>query len=293
MSLNALPPLNWLRAFEAAARNGSFTAAAKELHLTQSAVSQHVANLERFLGKSLFDRLPRALRLTEEATNYLPAVQEAFRVLQTGTEAFPGLSSGRAVTLQCNMGFAVFRLVPRLAALLAQYPWLDLNLVTPVWDPEQTAPLADVEIRFGRVDGLAGAPRARRLTRETCFPVCKPALAGGADWRRMPLLDCAGTLATWQQWLSVHGESLPHERPVTLCSTFAVSIGAAIAGAGLAMAHDGLVADALNDGRLVRPFDGAVDMIECYCLLEPPAHLRTPASRALTEWLIAEFGTSD
>ena len=291
MSLGALPPLNWLRAFEASARYLSFTAAARELNVTQSAVSQHVASLERFLGKPLFDRTPRALRLTEDATNYLPSVQEAFRVLQTGTAAFPGMTAGRSVTLQCSVGFAALRLVPRLAALLAAHPWIELSLVTPVWDPEQSAPLADVEIRFGRIDALSGAPCATRLTRERCFPVCAPAAAGDADWLHTPLFDCAGTLATWQRWLSAQGQGLPAERPVTLCSTFAVSIGAAVAGAGLAMAHDALVAEALHDGRLVRPFDGAVAMIECYCLLEPPEHRRTPASRALAEWLIAEFGT--
>ena len=289
MSLAALPPLNWLRAFEAAARHRSFTAAAEELHLTQSAVSQHIRSLERHLGEPLFVRLPRALRLTEAATNYLPAVREAFRVLQTGTEAFPGMLAGRAVTLQCNLGFATFRLLPRLAALLEAHPWLELGVVTPIWDPEESAPRADVEIRFGRADAFVPATQATRLTRETYYPVCAPALAAAADWRRTPLLDCAGVLATWQGWLAARGETLPPERAVTLCSTFAISIGAALAGAGLAMAHDSLVVDALREGRLVRPFDGAVEMRECYCLIEPPVHLRTPASRALTEWLLTEF----
>ena len=217
-------------------------------------------------------------------------MREAFRVLQTGTEAFPGMLAGRAVTLQCNLGFATFRLLPRLAELLEAHPWLELNVVTPIWNPERTAPQADVEIRFGRADALVLAPQATRLTRETYYPVCVPGLAAGADWRRTPLLDCAGVLATWQGWLAARGETLPPGRAVTLCSTFAVSIGAALAGAGLAMAHDTLVADALAEGRLVRPFDGAVEMSECYCLIEPPAHLRTPASRALTGWLLAAFG---
>ncbi len=290
MSLAALPPLNWLRAFEAAARHLSFTAAATELNLTQSAVSQHIRSLERFLGKPLFDRRPRALSLTEDATNYLPAVREAFRVLQSGTGAFPGMTSSHSVTLQCSMGFATFRLVPHLAALLAAHPWIDLNVVTPIWNPEQTAPLADVEIRFGLLDAMPSG--AMRLTRESYYPVCATTLADAADWRRIPLLDCAGVLATWQRWLAARGEVLPPGHPVTMCSTFATSIGAAMTGSGLAMAHDSLVGDALHDGRLARPFAEAVNTEECYCLMEPPTHLRTPASGALTEWMIAQFASA-
>ena len=288
MSLAALPPLNWLRAFEAAARHMSFTAAATELHLTQSAVSQHIRSLENFLGKPLFDRRPRALSLTEDATNYLPAVREAFRVLQVGTGAFPGTRSASSVTLQCSMGFATFRLMPRLRLLLEAHPWIGLNLVTPIWNPDQTAPMADIEIRFGHLDAISS--QAIRLTEETFYPVCTPAQAGDADWRTMPLFDCAGVLATWPRWLAARGETLPPEHPITICSTYATSIGAAIAGVGLAMAHDSLVADALADGRLVRPFAEAVESNEGYCLMVPPAHLRTRSAAILSDWLVAEFG---
>ena len=288
MSLAALPPLNWLRAFEASARHMSFTAAAAELHLTQSAVSQHIRSLENFLGKPLFDRRPRALSLTEDATNYLPAVREAFRVLQVGTGAFPGTRSANSVTLQCSMGFATFRLMPRLGALLEAHPWIGLNVVTPIWNPEQTAAMADIEIRFGHLDAISS--HALRLTEETFYPVCTPANAKTADWRTMPLLDCVGVLATWQHWLAARGEILPPEHPITLCSTYATSIGAAMAGVGLAMAHDSLVADALSDGRLVRPFAEVAESNEGYCLVVPPSHLRTRSAAILTDWLVAEFG---
>ena len=153
MSTPAPPPVAWLRAFEAAARHLSFTAAAAELHLTQSAVSQHVRSLERFFGRPMFVRHPRALSLTEDGANYLPAVREAFAALAAGAQPFAGRDGGErahAVTLQCNVGFATLRLAPRLGALTAAHPWLRLNVVTPVWDPERTARMADVEIRFAR-----------------------------------------------------------------------------------------------------------------------------------------------
>lgn len=292
MPQTALPPIAWLRAFEAAARHLSFTAAARELSLTQSAVSQHVRSLEHFLGHRMFERGPRALALTEEGANYLPTVREAFAVLSAGSRTFAGAARGRSVVLQCNMGFATFRLVPCLGELAAAHPWLRLDVVTPVWDPERTARVADVEIRYARPDG-AGRD-GMRLTRERSYPVCAPAvaarIAAGEDWRGMPLFDCAGVLAGWPGWLAAAGEALPSDRPVHRTSTFAVSIGAALAGAGLAMAHDGLVGELLAEGRLVRPFPTVVEMAECYLLLRPASHVRTPASEVVADWLAETFG---
>lgn len=299
-STPAPPPIAWLRAFEAAARHLSFTAAAAELHLTQSAVSQHVRSLETFFGKPMFVRRPRALSLTEDGANYLPAVREAFAALAAGAQPFAGASAAErdsTVTLQCNVGFATLRLAPRLGALAQAHPGIRLNLVTPVWDPERTAHMADVEIRFARSEseGRGG----RRLVRERAYPVCAPALAerigAGAHWRALALFDCAGTLSGWGRWVAEHeGDSAAAAPPaVHTVSTFAVSIGAAIAGAGLAMGHDGLVADALADGRLVRPFATTVPMSERYVLFQSASHLRTRASRALSEWLEAEFAVPD
>ena len=300
MSTPALPPLTWLRAFEAAARHLSFTAAANELHLTQSAISQHVRSLETFLGKPMFVRHTRALSLTEDGASYLPAVREAFSVLVAGAQPFAESGNTqriRAVTLQCSMGFAAFRLAPRLGALATAHPELRLNIVTPVWDPEKTAQMADVEIRFSRAEGLG--QDGLRLTCERAYPVCTAALArriaDGEDWLTLPLFDCVGVLSNWQSWLSAHTgiEESSDVLKIHMASTFGISIAAAFSGAGLAMAHDGLVCDALADGRLVRPFDTTVPMSEFYALYQPARHMRTRASRALSEWLVAEFADPD
>lgn len=291
-----LPPLNWLRAFEAAARHLSFTAAAQELNLTQSAISQHVRSLESFLGKPMFVRHTRALSLTEDGSNYLPAVREAFAVLAAGAQPFVGRGNAqrtRAVTLQCSMGFATFRLTPRLGALVRAHPELRLNIVTPVWNPEKTSQMADVEIRFCRPEGFG--QDGLRLSKERCYPVCTPALAkrieDGEAWQSMPLFDCVGVLSSWQSWLIAHAGNQVTTQPlkVHMASTFAISIGAALAGEGLAMAHDSLVADAIADGRLVKPFKTSLEMSECYALYEPAKHMRSWASQALTQWLLDEF----
>ncbi len=300
MTTPALPPLTWLRAFEASARHLSFTAAANELHLTQSAISQHVRSLELFLGKPMFIRHTRALSLTEDGANYLPAVREAFNVLVAGAQPFMASSNSqrtRAVTLQCSMGFATFRLAPRLGALALAHPEVRLNIVTPVWDPEKTAQMADVEIRFTRPGGFG--QDGLRLANERAYPVCTPELgrriANGEAWHSLPLFDCVGVLSSWQSWFVAHQGTLElaPSLKVHMASTFAISIGAALTGEGLAMAHDGLVADALADGRLVRPFETTMPMSECYALYQPAQHMRTWASRALTEWLVAEFADPD
>ena len=157
-----LPPLTWLRAFEATARHLSFTRADAELNLTQSAVSQHVRNLESFLGRELFIRKTRALQLTEDGANYVPVLHEAFDLLACGTQAFTGGDRGRHMVLQCNMAFSVLWLAPRPHRLQSQHPWLVLNIVNPIRDPERHAANAALEIRFGRPEDMSRT--AKRLT---------------------------------------------------------------------------------------------------------------------------------
>ena len=290
MTTPGLPPLTWLRAFEAAARHLSFTRAAGELHLTQSAVSQHVRSLESFLGRELFVRKTRALELTEAGANYLPIVREAFDVLARGTRAFTGGDRGRHLVIQCNMGFSVFWLAPRLPRLYAAHPWLVLNIVTPIWDPERNAAQAALEIRFGRAGDMSG--HARRLTQDRFYPVCAPGYQDGeVDTERATLFDCAGVTGSWEAWFATQGRAFPRGDEVNRASTFVIAINAALYGAGMAMGHDTLVRDLIAEGRLVRPFDHAPPLSEGYFLLPPPAHADTPASRAFLDWFEEEAAT--
>lgn len=282
-----LPPLNWLRAFAAAARHLSFTQAAAEMNVTQSAVSQHVRSLEAYLGRELFVRRTRALHLTEAGANYLPTVREALEVLATGTRAFRRDDRGRSLTVQCNLAFWTFWLAPRLAGLLERHPWLLLNLVTPIWDPERSARTAEVEVRFGRPNDVSDD--AVRLAHDRYFPVCRPGYANGRpDWTVAPLFDCSGVTENWESWLASQGLDLPADRRIHLGSTYVVSIHAALNGAGLAMAHDTVAADLIASGALVRPYAHSALMAQAYFLIAPPRHGETPASRALKEWILDE-----
>jgi len=287
MTTTNLPPLAWLRSFEATARHLSFTRPAGELNLTQSAVSQHVRSLESFLGRELFIRKTRALDLTEAGGNYLPTVRQAFDLIAAGTQAFTGGDRGRNLILQCNMAFSVLWLAPRLHRLYARHPWLVLNIVTPIWDPERHAANAAVEIRFGRPEEMSDA--AHRLTDERYFPVCAPGYPDRSDLAAATLLDCAGLTGSWTTWFSSQGQAFARDGEITLTSTFVIAVQAAVHGAGMTMAHDTLVADLLRDGTLIEPFEHRPALSEAYFLRTPPSHAETPASRAFSDWLFDEI----
>lgn len=285
---NALPPLTWLRAFEATARHLSFTRAASELNLTQSAVSQHVRSLEGFLGRALFLRKTRALELTEDGSNYLPVVSEAFNLLASGTQAFTGGDRGRSIVLQCNLAFSVFWLAPRLARLYARHPWLVLNITTPIWDPDRHASGAAIDLRFGRADDMSRA--AIRLTEDRFFPVCSEDYAtGGLDLNQATLFDCAGVTGSWAIWFKSQGRADPRPGGVNLTSTYNIALQAAVHGAGLAMSHDTLAKDLLDQGALICPFDHRPKLTEGYFLQPAPQHDSTPATRAFQSWIEEEM----
>ncbi|PVA09099.1 LysR family transcriptional regulator [Pelagivirga sediminicola] len=291
MQPNPLPHLTWLRAFEAAARHLSFTLAAQELGLTQPAVSQHVRNLELYLGRDLFIRRTRALALTEAGGNYLPTVREAFDTLERGTRSVFSEARGKSLIVQCNLGFALFWLTPRLKAFQAAHPGIALNIVTPIWDPERNTEPTSLEIRFARE---GDAPHgAERLTRDRFYPVCRPDYQGGAhDLDSATLFECSGLTGTWEAWYKSQARPFARWAEVNRGSTFGIAVNAALEGAGVAMVHDTLVADMLADGRLVQPFGHAPPLSESYYLIPPPKADATPASRAFAGWVRAQTGAA-
>lgn len=276
----SLPPLNQLRVFEAAARQRSFTHAARELHLTQPAVSQQVKALERHLGRPLFIRRHQGLDLTEAGIAYLPVVQRTLRALAAGTQSVFGRRDEQHLTIHVNLSFAIYWLSPRLPDFLERHPEISINIVTVIHDPERTAAAADVEIRFA--ENLAGATLLRRTN---AFPVCAPNLA--PDWRTNSLFDCTAMSIGWRTWLSQQGEELPREQRVHLASTYAVALTAAERGDALSMTLDVFAQDAIAGGRLVRPFDHETAVAESYWLVEQPSGQRSDAARAFADWLRA------
>jgi len=284
--------LNWLRAFEASARALSFTDAAQELHMTQSAVSQQIKSLESALGRQLFHRRARGLELTDIGRGYLPTVQAAFNTLEEGTAILTGRNEPDVLELHSNISFAIFWLTPRLHDFLQQYPWVHLDVATSIWPTEKPRNLAAVEIvlGLGKWEGRAG----QRLTRDSIFPVCTPEVAARihdvSDLLKEHLFDLPGTLQTWDNWLSGYIGSRKYPAPrIHRASTWVLSMHWALQGLGVTLAHDTVSNDLLAQGRLVRLFDYSLPMKEAYYLIAPEGSLINPAAKAFKTWLMQEI----
>jgi LysR family glycine cleavage system transcriptional activator len=290
-----MPPLNWLRTFEVCARHMSFTAAANELGLTQSAVSQQIRGLEGRLGRALFLRRGRGLVLSDAGRNYLPGVQAAFGLIEEHTEVLTGGDSDQKLDLHCNLAFSVFWLAPRLGKLFEAHPWLRLNIITELHGTPGARGRSAVELRYGSGDWTDGAWEC--LVRGSFTPVAAPEVAAQisgvedlADWR---LFDLPGTVDNWGRWLAAHPER-PRQGairtgPLHHATTFVVAYAQAEAGLGLAMGHEVLTETLIAQGRLARVFDFAAPMSDGYFLSTPPEKWSNAAGRVFCEWLQGEL----
>jgi len=293
-----LPPLNWLRAFEAAARHLSFTDAAHELKVSQPAVSQQVKLLEHWLGEPLFRRYPRGLGLTVAGAAYLPVVRQAFERLSGGTEELFGREHGTRVTVRTYVSFALEWLAPRLARFADAHPGIDVRITSSVWLTEFDWETVDLDIRFG--DGVWPELRAERLSRERLFPVCAPALRGGdpplaapADLARHRLLHVLGIDAGWQDWLRAAGvEGVDAGRGYQLDNA-ATALDLAARGVGVALGWSSLARSRLSSGRLIAPFGPRMEVRDGWFLLSPAKRADTPAAASFRDWLAAEAALPD
>ena len=289
-----LPPLQWLRSFEASARHLSFTSAADHLGLTQSAISQQIKSLEQFLGQPLFLRRPRSLQLTEAGRAFLPVVRQSFALLTEGTSAFLGDSSDSVVEVKANTAFSVFWLAPRLQAFLAANPGLQVNLSTAMWDDDFTGGYGSVEIRFGR--GEWGGDPGERLSGVALFPVAAPEVAGRIatvdDLVHETLLRIGAASYDWDHWLEALGKAGVAGRNRHTFNTYVLTFELARRGLGIAMAHETLVGDLLRSGDLVRLFEHEVEANVGYYLLAPRHGEMNPAARTFCAWLKRHFNGS-
>lgn len=254
-----LPPLNWLRAFEAAARHLSFTEAGDELGVTQAAVSQQVRQLEDWLGAQLFKRLPRALALTDAGIAYLPIVQDGIERIDLGTTEIFGRPEGRPVTLRATATLAALWLAPMLARFRAEHPNVTVRVTTLYAPIDFGQDGVDIEIRYGA--GTWPGVKAHRLFDESFFPVASPAYVAGAsplktpaDLPGHPLVHAIGEREGWGTYLRLAGVAGMDPSEGIQCDSLVVALHAAAAGAGIALATSP-VADALvTSGTLVDLF---------------------------------------
>ncbi len=255
-----MPPLEWIRAFEAAARCGSFTAAAADTGLTQSAISQRIAHLEKSIGTKLFYRRARSIGLTVEGEIWLPHVRAALSTLQDSTEALFG-SGSRRMTISASQSMIDLWLMPRLAQM-HQVVGGQISVQTLVLGAYQVADNDVVQIRYGTGDWPHSYKK--QLFDEQIAPLASPGLARqGGHWTDWPRIACAGARPGWQSWVAQFG--IPSTPVAHLrFDTFLSALGAARSGLGVILGSLPLCEKDLAEGRLVQLGDDVLSHHESY-----------------------------
>ena len=293
-----MPPLNALRAFESAARHGSFVAAGRELNVTAAAVSQQVRSLERFVGSRLFERLAHGLVLSESGRRHLPELTGAFDRLTTIAQRLRSIEAAGTLTLSTLPAFASGWLLPRLPRFRARYPRIELVLETSRSLVDFRRQNIDVAIRFS-----AGAQRELRsidLFGEDVFPVASPALLGGAQaplglpallqWPLLHDVDAQPEQPwmNWRSWFEREGLALPIETVGLSFSDSIVLTSAAVQGLGIALGRSVHIGAYLARGQLVRLTALNWPAAWRYALTAPAAHFARPNVKAFTDWMKGE-----
>ena len=264
-------PLEWVRAFEAAGRLGSFVAAAGELSITQAAISQRIGHLEAHLGARLFLRKPRGVTLTVEGEVWLPQITTHLRAIQQTADDLFG-HGPRRITIAASASVIQAWLVPRLARVRAG-DRMQFSFSTMVVEADFDKG-GNIHIRYG--SGPWPGYRAAKLFDEELTPVAHPDLAQG-DWRDKPRIALSGPRRGWADW-----GAQPNPAPQLRFDSFIAALSAAEAGAGVLLASVPLAAGSLAAGRLVRLDAQSLRPAESYWLLVPPDQSSDSQWHALT-----------
>ena len=294
-----LPPLNAVRAFEAAARRGGFQAAGAELNVSANAVGRLVKVLEDWLGVALFKRLSRGVVVTEVGRSYLARVEALFDQLAEVTADLQQREDADILTISASPSFVARWLIPRLGRLTERYPNLDVRLLTSASLTNFAHERVDVAIRHasGVEDGL----RRDVLLREEFYPVCSPGLPARAgelrrlsDLARHVLLhnELPASISDqldWARWLiAVGARGIDAQRGLRFSYSY-LSLQAAAAGQGLALASSAFIGDDLTTGRLIRPFgELSVKGPYGFFIVSPPATADREKVAAFRNWALEE-----
>jgi LysR family glycine cleavage system transcriptional activator len=287
-------PLNGLRTFEAAARRLSFLKAAEELNVTPGAVSRQVKALETELGVRLFERFNRAVRLTAAGEGLAEGVRQSLTTLQAAVAEAQGARAG-PLAVSVMHSLAARWLVPRVHDFQQRYPEIQVLISASDVTADLVRDRIDVAIRYG-VGPYPGF-HATRLIATRVFPVCSPRLLQAQSFKHPRDLADALLLAdvnitpqeiSWNQWLAAAGASeVDATRGLQFSNTY-LAVEAALAGRGVALTQEAMVATELATGRLVRPFDVEVDSPYSHWILSLPESADLPGVRRFRGWLIEQ-----
>lgn len=274
----ALPPLAWFRAFEAAARSLSFTAAAAEIGMTQSAVSQHVKSLESRLGVTLFVRKPRGLALTDDGRKLVPQVASALKTLGAATRIFETGPTENLLTIATSVSVAEWIIAPRLKTFTDRHPEIRLRFLSAIWPDHFHTLQADVEIPFGTHKQFGS--NSVLLEPSGLIALKSPELEG--ELHQLPLIEAVGTSAGWANWPGFARYDL---RPQIYVDSFDTALNMAVHGNGVALVSEVLAQSVIASGQLVLADDTVVPSDEGYYL---HATEKDGAAVQFCEWMVQE-----
>jgi DNA-binding transcriptional LysR family regulator len=288
--MRRLPSLNGLRAFEAAARLGSFVAAGEELNVTQAAISRLVRLLEERLGFKLFDRMPNGLALTAQGKALQPGLTAAFDAIAGVTQQVAAMRSTPVLTLGVGPSFAVRWLIPRLASFYRQHPDIEVRLATGgAINPFKEDWTCGILLGNGDWPGHQAEP----MFSADLFPVCARAIAQRlkkpADLAKEVLLEVQHSPEEWPLWLAAARLKLRANTLGPRFDNYAMALQAAVDGVGVAIGLRPYVEDDLASGRLVAPFKLAVPKGQAWYLVYRPFRQDDAALAAFREWLMANI----
>jgi LysR family transcriptional regulator, glycine cleavage system transcriptional activator len=289
-----LPPLNWLRAFEASARHLSFAKAAGDLNLTPTAVSHQVRSLERHLRHPLFERLPRGLRLTEMGAAYLPYVRRAFEDLSATTTKLFGQSEASSITVRAPVSFLTLWLAPRLPRFQLRYPGIDILFLSTIWADAQPDEAVDIDIRFG--EGAWAGYEAEPLMHDDSVVICPRHVATrGNDKHRLAeiarghLIHVVGHENHWAEAFRLVGLALPREVKGLRVDNSVTAVSMAAAGAGSTIVLRPFAERAQELMPLHQPFAFELPVEQAHYLLMPRERRTTrPEVLLFRSWLLEE-----
>jgi LysR family transcriptional regulator, glycine cleavage system transcriptional activator len=294
--MERLPPLNAVRAFEAAARHLSITQASIELSVTPGAVSRQIQLLEEFIGARLLARGHREISLTQEGEQFFRVATRSIAEIREVTQQLKGVEECKRLKVRAYTTFAMRWLIPRLSSFHATHPGVEVMLTASLEMVNFKKEDLDCAIRLG--NGQWPGVNSYRLVSNILVPVCSPELLKSGpelkkpvDLRRLNLLHSIARADDWKHWLKAQGaqDEVDSNSGLTYQSS-AMVYSAAIEGHGVAMAQLFLVESDLQSGKLVRPFPEAVDMGDyTYYLLTPIDRKESTAMKQFRTWLLEQF----
>lgn len=296
MRIQPLPPLNSLVAFEASARSLSFTVAAKELNVTQGAVSRQIKLLEEYLGQTLFERNTREVSLSRVGNEYFETVQSLLNQLASATGEIRKWQGSRQVTVMTSSAMAALWLLPKVADFQRIHEDIDLRIIAHDHVRDFSRLDCDLSLYYCKTPpaGMVVTP----LFHEEVFPVCSPAyLAKNPHIKDIERWDAATWLwlddpqrdwIGWPQWFEYLGHAAAVPRHRVNINNYSMLIQSALAGQGIALAWSNLIGDHLETGLLVRPTDHILRTQAMFCLLERPSIGGSSLVKHFKEWVLRQ-----